>query len=207
MEEKLFPVVVQDYETGEVRMLAYVNGEALRRTLETGYAHYYSRSRKKIWKKGETSGNYQEVVEVRKDCDGDAYLYVIKQKGVACHTGNRNCFYQRLNNGKVSPLPFEILKRLEELIKDRIKNKPKNSYTVKLVSCGESRVYQKFGEEAVELILALSRGKREEVILEGADLLYSLIVSLALRGVSITEILEELIRRFRSSSPSSEFFK
>jgi len=95
-ERGLVPVVVQDAKTKEVLMLAYANEEALRKTFETGYAHYWSRSRKKLWMKGETSGNVQKVVEVRIDCDNDAILYVVEQKGVACHTGNYSCFYRRL---------------------------------------------------------------------------------------------------------------
>jgi len=95
-ERGLVPVVVQDAKTKEVLMLAYANEEALRKTFETGYAHYWSRSRKKLWMKGETSGNVQKVVEVRIDCDNDAILYIVEQKGVACHTGNYSCFYRRL---------------------------------------------------------------------------------------------------------------
>ncbi|HIP63298.1 MAG TPA: phosphoribosyl-AMP cyclohydrolase [Archaeoglobus profundus] len=96
-EKGLVPVIVQDINTKEVLMLAYANREALKKTLETGYAHYWSRSRRKIWMKGETSGNFQRVVEVRIDCDGDAILYLVEQKGVACHTGNYTCFYRQLS--------------------------------------------------------------------------------------------------------------
>ncbi len=95
-EKGLIPVIAQDAESREVLMLAYANKEAVLKTLKSGYAHYWSRSRKKLWKKGETSGNLQEVVEVRVDCDGDALLYIVRQKGVACHTGNFTCFYRRL---------------------------------------------------------------------------------------------------------------
>jgi len=96
-EKGLIPVVVQDVNTKEVLMLAYANEEAIRKTLETGYAHYWSRSRKKLWMKGETSGNVQKVVEIRVDCDNDAILYLVEQKGVACHTGNYTCFYRKLD--------------------------------------------------------------------------------------------------------------
>ncbi len=95
-ERGLIPVIAQDARSGEVLMLAYANEEAIRRTLETGYAHYWSRSRKKLWMKGETSGNVQKVIEVRVDCDGDALLYIVEQVGNACHTGNRTCFFRRL---------------------------------------------------------------------------------------------------------------
>lgn len=98
-KDGLIPVITQDVETKEVLMLAYVNEEAIKKTIETGFAHYWSRSRKKLWKKGETSGNVQEVVEIRVDCDNDALLYLVKQRGVACHTGNYSCFYRRLDDG------------------------------------------------------------------------------------------------------------
>ncbi|GBC75318.1 Phosphoribosyl-AMP cyclohydrolase [archaeon HR06] len=99
-ENKLIPVIVQDYKTKEILMLAYANEEAIRKTLETGYAHYWSRSRKKLWKKGEESGNYQEVLDIKVDCDGDAILYLVRQKGVACHTGEKSCFHNKLDEFK-----------------------------------------------------------------------------------------------------------
>ncbi len=198
-EEGLVPVIAQDYRTGEVRMLAYANEEAIRKTLETGYAHYYSRSRKKLWKKGETSGELQRVREVRVDCDGDAVIYVIEQeKNRACHTGERNCFYRDIEGKKVEkPLPFEVLPRLEEVIKERIEKLPESSYTTKLVKAGKERVFQKFGEESVETLIALMKGDKKEIISETADMLYSLIVSLSVSGVEIREVMEELARRFK----------
>ena len=198
-DEGLVPVIAQDYKTGEIRMLAYANEEAVKKTLETGYAHYYSRSRKKLWKKGETSGELQKVKEVRIDCDGDALIYVVEQeKNRACHTGERNCFYRTIDGRRVNkPLPFEALPRLEEVIRERIEKLPEDSYTAKLVKSGKERVFQKFGEEAVETLIALLKGKREEIISETADMLYSLLVSLSVSGVEITEVLEELAKRFR----------
>ena len=198
-EEGLVPVIAQDYRTGEVRMLAYANEEAIKKTLETGYAHYYSRSRKKLWKKGETSGELQRVKEVRIDCDGDAVIYVIEQeKNRACHTGERNCFYRDIEGNKVEkPLPFEVLPRLEEVIKERIEKLPEGSYTTKLVKSGKERVFQKFGEEAVETLIALMKGNKKEIVSETADMLYSLIVSLSVSGVDIKEVMEELARRFK----------
>ena len=198
-EEGLVPVIAQDYRTGEIRMLAYANEEAIKKTLETGYAHYYSRSRKKLWKKGETSGELQRVKEVRIDCDGDAVIYIIEQeKNRACHTGERNCFYRTIEGKKVEkPLPFEVLPRLEEVIKERIEKLPEGSYTTKLVKSGKERVFQKFGEEAVETLIALMKGDKKEIISETADMLYSLIVSLSVSGVEIREVMEELTRRFK----------
>jgi len=193
----LLPVIAQDYRTGEVRMLAWANEEALKRTLKTGYAHYYSRTRRKIWKKGESSGELQRVLEVRVDCDGDALLYVVEQeKNRACHTGERNCFFRDVEGERVSrPMPFETLARLQEIIEDRLREKPDTSYTAKLASQGIDRVIQKFGEEAVETLLALKGGDKKEVIHEVADMLYTLVLALTLEGVKIEEVMKELARR------------
>ncbi len=198
-EDGLIPVVAQDYRTGEIRMLAWANEEAIRRTLETGYAHYYSRSKKKIWKKGETSGELQKVREVRVDCDEDTLIYVIEQeKNRACHTGERNCFYRDIDGNRVEkPLPFEALPRLQEMVKERLEKKPEGSYTVKLADEGLDRVLQKFGEEAVETLIALKNGKREEILYETADMLYMLTLALTMEGVEITEVMEELIKRMK----------
>ncbi|GAB6066567.1 bifunctional phosphoribosyl-AMP cyclohydrolase/phosphoribosyl-ATP diphosphatase HisIE [Aquifex pyrophilus] len=198
-EEGLIPVIAQDYRTGEIRMVAYANEEAIKKTLETGYAHYYSRSRKRIWKKGETSGELQRVKEIRVDCDGDALIYVIEQeKNRACHTGERNCFFRTIDGKSVKkPLPFEVLPRLQEVIRERLKEKPENSYTAKLASEGRERVFQKFGEESVETLIALMKGKKEEIIYETADMLYTLILSLEMEGIDVKEVMEELIRRFK----------
>ena len=156
-KEGLIPVIAQDYRTGEIRMFAWANEEAVRKTLETGYAHYYSRSRQSLWKKGETSGELQRVKEVRVDCDEDVLIYVIDQeKNRACHTGERNCFFRNIEGEKIQkPLPFEALQRLQEVLRDRIAKKPEGSYTAKLLKEGEDRVFQKFGEEAIEVLIAL----------------------------------------------------
>ncbi len=198
-ERGLLPVIAQDYRTGEVRMLAWANEEALRKTLETGYAHYYSRSRGRIWKKGETSGELQRVIEIRVDCDEDALIYVVEQeKNRACHTGERNCFFRNLEGDKAEKvLPFEVLPRLQEVIRDRLEKKPEGSYTVKLASEGLDRVIQKFGEEAVETLIALKNEIKEEIVYETADMLYMLTLALTLEGIDIKEIMEELGRRMR----------
>ena len=198
-EEGLIPVIAQDYRTGEIRMFAWANEEAIKKTLETGFAHYYSRSRKQIWKKGETSGETQRVREVRVDCDEDVLIYVVDQeKNRACHTGERNCFFRTIKGDKVSkPLPFEALQRLEEILKERIEKKPDGSYTAKIVSQGKDRVLQKLGEESVEALIALKNGKAGDIRAETADLLYFLVLSLILSDVEVTEVLEELIRRMK----------
>jgi len=199
-EKGLIPVVAQDYRTGEIRMLAYANKEAIEKTLETGYAHYYSRSRQKIWKKGETSGELQKVKEVRVDCDNDAVLYIIEQeKNRACHTGERNCFYRTVQGEYAlnKPLPFEVLQRLQELLKDRIEKLPEGSYTTKLVKEGFDRIVQKFGEESVETLIALMNRDKDAVIYESADMLYHWLLALTYLGIDITQVFEELRRRFK----------
>ncbi len=198
-EEGLIPVIAQDYRTGEIRMLAWANKEAVKKTLETGYAHYYSRSRKELWKKGETSGELQRVREVRVDCDEDALIYVIEQeKNRACHTGERNCFFRNIEGEKIDkPLPFEALPRLQEIIRDRLERKPEGSYTVKLAEKGLDKVIQKFGEEAVETLIALKNKDKGEILYETADMLYMLTLALTMEGIDVSEVMEELIKRMK----------
>jgi phosphoribosyl-ATP pyrophosphohydrolase/phosphoribosyl-AMP cyclohydrolase len=199
-EKGLVPVVAQDYKTGEIRMLAYANEEAIRKTLETGYAHYYSRSRQKIWKKGETSGELQRVKEIRIDCDGDAIIYVIEQeKNRSCHTGERNCFYRNLKGEYVlnKPLPFEVLARLQEVIDERLKTLPEGSYTAKLAKEGIERIAQKFGEESVETLIAMVKKDKDQVVYESADMLYHWLLALSYLGIDVVEVLEELAKRFK----------
>ena len=199
-ERGLIPVVAQDYRTGEIRMVAYANEEAVKKTLETGYAHYYSRSRQKLWKKGETSGELQRVREIRVDCDNDTLIYLIEQeKNRACHTGERNCFFRNLEGKYIlkKPLPFEVLPRLQEVLKDRIENLPEGSYTTKLVKQGFDRLVQKFGEESVEVLIALMNRDKEQVVYESADMLYHWLLALTYLGIDVKEVLEELSRRFK----------
>jgi phosphoribosyl-ATP pyrophosphohydrolase/phosphoribosyl-AMP cyclohydrolase len=198
-EQGLIPVVAQDYRTGEVRMVAYANREAIEKTLQTGYAHYYSRRRQKIWKKGETSGELQKIKEIRVDCDNDTLIYVIEQeKNVACHTGERNCFFRNIEGERVieKPLPFEVLQRLQEVLKDRIEKLPEGSYTTELVKQGFDRIVQKFGEEGVETLIALMNRDKNQVVYESADLLYHWLLALSYLGIDVVEVLEELTKRF-----------
>ncbi len=197
--EGLIPVIAQDYRTGEIRMFAWANLEALEKTLQTGYAHYYSRSRKSVWKKGETSGEFQKVIEIRVDCDEDAILYIVEQeKNRACHTGERNCFFRRIDGQEVEkPLPFETLTRLQEVIEKRIQEKPENSYTVKLLKEGEDRILQKFGEEAIEALIALKNNDPDQIKAELSDMFYHLVLMLTIRGIGIDQIMQELSRRFK----------
>ncbi len=188
------PVVVQDTE-GNVLTLAYTDAEALRRTLETGYAHYYSRSQGRVRMKGEVSGNVQVVREVRIDCDNDAILLVVEPRGPACHTGNYSCFYRKLGEPeRVLPMDYSltILRELEELIRKRREEPVEGSYTSKLFAEGRERIYKKFGEEAVEVLVAESR---EGIVYETADMLYHLLVLLAYNDIPLGEVMAELRRR------------
>jgi len=198
-EKGLVPVIAQDAFTGEIRMLAYANEEVIEKTVKTGYAHYFSRSRNTIWKKGETSGELQEVLEIRLDCDNDALIYMIKQhKDIACHTGNRNCFFKAFNKEKPSLMPFEILPFLERLIKDRISNPKEGSYTAKLIKEGLDRVVQKVGEEAIESVIALKNQDKNEIVYELSDLIYHILVAIEYLGISLEDLEKELIRRHKS---------
>ena len=193
-KSEIVPVIVQSVD-GEVLTLAYMNEEALRKTLETGYAHYYSRSQKRIRMKGEVSGNVQKVKEIKIDCDNDALLLIVEQVGVACHTGNRSCFYRKLGEPEreVGGIDYSltVLRELEDVIKQRKENPKEGSYTSKLFKEGKEKIYKKFGEEAVEVLVA---EERERIIYETADLLYHLLVLLAYNGISLGEVMKELRR-------------
>lgn len=202
-ENGLIPVITQDYKTKEVLMLAYMNKEALEKTLESGYVHYWSRSRKSIWKKGETSGNLQRVISIKYDCDEDALLIEVEQKGVACHTGNYSCFYRNIyQSEETSPLST-ILDEIYAVIEDRIKNLPEGSYTASLIKEGEDAIVRKIGEESVEVILAFKNKNKKELIAESADLLYHLLVVLAFKEVKLDEIWKELEKRRKGTQKKS----
>ncbi len=190
----IVPVVVQDTQ-GTVLTLAYMNRETLKRTLETGYAHYYSRSKGRIRMKGEVSGNVQRVKEIKIDCDEDALLLVVEQKGVACHTGNYSCFYRKLGETpRILPMDYSlsILRELEEIIKDRKKSIKDDSYTSSLFREGKEKIYKKFGEEGIEVLVA---DGKDRIIYETADLLYHLLVLLVYNDISLGEVMNELRRR------------
>ena len=191
----LVPVVAQDAATGDVLTLAYANREAVERTLQSGEAHYYSRSREELWRKGATSGNAQSVVEVRLDCDGDALLYRVDPAGPACHTGEKTCFFTTLSGGlpdeNGEDIGFgEMLEHLADTIAGRHREMPQGSYTAELLGRGTERVAQKVGEEAVEVVISALRDDR--LAEETADLIYHLLVLLEERGVGIGEVAKVL---------------
>jgi phosphoribosyl-ATP pyrophosphohydrolase/phosphoribosyl-AMP cyclohydrolase len=185
-------------------MVAYADREALERTLSTGFAHYYSRSRKTLWRKGETSGHEQRVAEIRLDCDGDAVLFRVEQTGPACHTGTRTCFSTaaepRADAAAVELVAGEdpgghLLSRLAATIAARAAVRPAGSYTVELLDHGVPKVSQKVGEEAVELVVAANAEDDGRVSAEAADLVYHLLVLFQARGVSLDTVLRELEQR------------
>ena len=184
------PVVAQDAATGEVLTLAYANREAVEKTLSTGEAHYFSRSRSELWRKGATSGNTQRVVEVGVDCDADALLYKVEPRGPACHTGERTCFFTTLQGegttGAETYRLGEMVERLAGTIAQRHREMPEGSYTAGLLGSGTERVAQKVGEEAVEVVVAALTGER--LAEEASDLVYHLLVLLEERGVGIGEV-------------------
>lgn len=184
-EMDLIPVVVQDVKNNNVLMVAYMNEEALELTRKTGYMHYWSRSRNKIWKKGETSGNLQKAVELLSDCDGDAILARVEQTGVACHTGNYSCF------AKEPIPPDDITSQLWRVFEERKAIKNSGSYTVKLLT-NRNLLLKKIAEESSEVIIAAKDKQRGQIVYEAADLLYHLMVLLYDEGIAMTDVYREL---------------
>jgi len=197
-EDGLVPVIAQNYYNGKILMQAYANKEAIQETIKSGYATYFSRSRQSLWKKGETSGNLQKVIDIKIDCDEDSLIYLVVEEGPACHTGEESCFYRNLNLEKdTKPLPFEILHKLYEKIEERKNTKPEGSYVAKLFEKGSDKIIQKVGEEAIETVIALKNKNKDEIIYETADLLFHLLVALVDSGVKLEYIQEELLKRYK----------
>ncbi|MBI3825423.1 MAG: bifunctional phosphoribosyl-AMP cyclohydrolase/phosphoribosyl-ATP diphosphatase HisIE [Candidatus Rokubacteria bacterium] len=194
----LIPAVVQEADTGEVLMVAWMDRQAVEATLSTGLTHFWSRSRAVPWRKGETSGHSQHVQALHVDCDADTLLVQVHQDGVACHTGNRTCFYRRLRNGGLveEPAAATMLERLERVVASRKASAPAGSYVGGLLARGEAAVCRKIGEEASEVITAaLGNEGDRRVVEEVADLWFHTIVLLGARGIPVAEVLKELARR------------
>jgi phosphoribosyl-ATP pyrophosphohydrolase/phosphoribosyl-AMP cyclohydrolase len=185
----LLPVVVQDRTSGDVLMVAFANAEALARTAATGEAHFWSRSRKALWRKGETSGNLLRVVEARADCDRDTLLLVVDPTGPACHTGARTCF------GETSPTAAGMLEELARVIRERASAAPEESYTARLLARGQDQVLKKIGEEATEVVLAAKGQSDERLAEETADLCYHLLLALHQRGLPWSRAMDVLRSR------------
>ena len=194
----LVPVVAQDAESGEVLMVAWSNREALEETMRTGLLTFFSRSRNRLWKKGETSGNSMRLVEMKIDCDGDTLLALVEPAGPACHTGERTCFFRsRWGEGGTD---CTFCGQLWRLLQERRHAPVEKSYTARLLREGPSRIAQKVGEEGVETALAVALGDREGTRYEAADLLYHLLVALISLGLKPVDVLRELRMRHRKSS-------
>ncbi len=196
----LVPVVAQDTLSGDVLMVAYANRDALERTASTGQAHYWSRSRQAIWRKGESSGHTQAVVEIRVDCDHDTVLFRVRQEGPACHTNARTCFVNGVEDGQLREGPDRgghLLQRLAATVSQRALERPAGSYTVQLLDQGAAKASQKVGEEAVEVVVAANAEDAGRLASESADLLYHLLVLLEARQVPLDQVWRELDRRTR----------
>lgn len=185
----LVPVVVQDRRSGDVLMMAWANAEALSRTAETGLAHFWSRRRRALWRKGETSGHGLLVRELRADCDRDTLLMVVDPEGPACHTGTRTCF------GDEATSVAGVLAEVGRVIEERDRSRPEGSYTARLLAKGQNEVLKKIGEEAVEVALAARSESDERLAEEAADLVYHLLVALGQRRVGFERVLEALKTR------------
>ena len=214
----LIPAVVQQHDTGEVLMVAYMNAESVARTLETGYTWFWSRSRQSFWKKGETSGHLQAVREVRYDCDADCLLVLVDQTGVACHTGERSCFFRTLGEpagepkaeaasagadagaepGAASgstPSLGEVLDGLWAVLEERKRDLPEGSYTTKLLSGPQDQLLKKIAEEAGEVIMAAKDGDAAHLRYEVADVVYHLLVVMLREGITLEDLAAELESR------------
>lgn len=195
----LVPAVAQSAETGVVLMQAYMNEEALEKTLETGYAHYYSRSRKCLWQKGESSGNVQKVVGIYLDCDYDCILLKVLQTGGACHTGEYSCFHNTVLSDAAYESDENMLEELYSIVKDRKANPQEGSYTNYLFDKGIDKILKKVGEECIETVIAAKNEDEgnEELKYEIADFMYHLTVLMVEKGLSYSEVYAELKSRHK----------
>jgi phosphoribosyl-ATP pyrophosphohydrolase/phosphoribosyl-AMP cyclohydrolase len=205
-KSELLPVIVQDVTTNEVLMMAYMDKEALELSLTTKTAHYFSRSKQRIWKKGESSGHIQTIHSFNIDCDNDTLLIKVTQEGVACHTGRKSCFFTELESGeasgeveKSSEAMYGVIDTLYHTIQDRKNADPSSSWTAKLLSKGDNTILKKVVEESGEFCFAYKDNDEPEMIYEAADLTYHMLVALAAKNISPDRIKQELARRFDMS--------
>ena len=201
--DNLIPVITQDATTNEVLMLAYMNQEALELTIKTNYAHYFSRSKQRIWKKGESSNHLQEIVEILIDCDNDTLLLKVNQEGVACHTGRKTCFFTNLDTNDITQdikidtsSSYGVIDTLYHTILERKKDDSNKSYTAKLLQGNQNSMLKKIVEEAGEFCFAIKDKNEEETIYEAADITYHVLVALASLNISPDRVKQELARRF-----------
>lgn len=205
-KSELLPVIVQEVSSNEVLMMAYMNKEALSLSLETKIAHYFSRSKQRIWKKGESSGHIQTIHSFNIDCDNDTLLIKVTQEGVACHTGRKSCFFTELESGETNAAvevdttaAYGVIDTLYHTIQERKYADPSSSWTAKLMSKGDNTILKKVVEEAGEFCFAYKDADESEMIYEAADLTYHMLVALAVKNISPERIKQELARRFGMS--------
>jgi len=203
---ELLPVIVQDNSNNEVLMMAYMDKQALELSLSTKIAHYFSRTKQRIWKKGESSGHIQKIHSFNIDCDNDTLLIKVTQEGVACHTGRRSCFFTELESGDInseveisSESLYGVIDTLYHTIQERKLADPETSWTAKLISKGDNTILKKVVEEAGEFSFAYKDNDESEMIYEAADLTYHMLVALAVKNISPDRIKQELARRFDMS--------
>lgn len=194
-ENGLIPAIVQDSKTGNVLMLAYMNEEALQKSIETNETWFYSRSRQELWNKGATSGNKQTIKEIHLDCDGDTILIKVEPWGPACHTGEVSCFFNPMTKAESYTKARDVIHTLIDTIEDRRKNPEEGSYTNYLFKEGIDKVLKKVGEEASEVIIGAKNNDKEEIKWEIADLVYHTLVLMNMTDVSLTDIKDVLYKR------------
>ncbi len=196
----LVPVIVQDVSSDKVLMQAFMNAQALRLTLASGRVHFWSRSRGRIWLKGEKSGHHSLLQNLILDCDDDAILLKVQQIGAVCHTGQETCFYKPMVREENRKVDARIIERISEVIADRIRHPMEKSYVSRLSCGGENAVLQKICEETVELTLATKDNRPEEIAHEATDVLFHILVLFAQKGLDLTGIFEELERRHQAKT-------
>lgn len=202
----LIPVVVQDHKSDAVLMLGFMNQEALNLSFQSGFLHYFSRTKNRIWKKGEQSGHTQKIMEIFLDCDNDTLLAKVIQNGVVCHSGRESCFFQKidLENASIKHISepqdmsekYNIIDILYHTLQERKNQSPQTSYTASLYAKGDNTICKKIAEEAAELTFALKDNQKEEIIYECSDLIYHILVGLSYKNISPDLIFSELKRRF-----------
>ena len=198
-QDGLIPVIVQNIDDGQVLMFAYGNIQSIELSIDTRKAHYWSRSRNKIWMKGEESGNTQELVDTFYDCDSDVLLYLVKQKGVACHTKNKTCFYRKLDGTEISSPQFNsesIIKDVYGVIEKRKNSTKEDSYVSGLFGKGIDKILKKIGEEAGETVIAAKNRDKDELVYEITDLWFHSLIAMSYFGIKPEDINTEFKRRF-----------
>lgn len=200
----LVPAIVQDTSSGRVLMQAYMNEAALGLTLASGKTHFWSRTKGRMWMKGEESGRYSLVQNAILDCDNDAILFKVQQVGPVCHTEEETCFYKPIKADECQAVDSKMLERLFEVIKERIRNPSEKSYVSRLTAKGEDAVLQKIGEEAVEIVLAAKENNVKEITHEAADEIFHIMVMFAQKGIPLNNIFEELERRHEKKSKARQ---